>query len=182
MASLFGRPRPPAPLRARFGPEERLLAIADDGAATVAATQLGLWLPDGPIGDPAGGAVAWRRLDWHLIVKATWTEHGLELIEGVVGADGVVRDLEPVRYRLSEPRNLPAVVRQRVEHSIGRWEQVQVPGGTGRIVGRRVPGVDGVSWTARLDSGTPESEQARAVLVAYLDRVRALPPEALAEF
>jgi hypothetical protein len=38
-------------------------------------------------------------------------------------------------------------------------------------VARRVPGVDGVTWTARLDSGTPETQTDRATLVAYLARV-----------
>jgi hypothetical protein len=68
-----------------------------------------------------------------------------------------------------------------VERSIGRWEQVHVPGGTGRIVGRRRPEVDGLRWTARLDTGTPDTPAARAVLVDYLARIAALPPEALME-
>lgn len=170
---MFGRPKVPTGLRARFDPEERLLALADADDTAVAATQRGLYLPD---------ADGWRRVGWHQIVKAAWTEAGLEVIEGAVDTDGVVTDLPPVRYRLTEPRNLPQVVRQRVEQSIGRWEQVKVPGGTGRIVGRREPGVDGVRWTARLDAGTPDSPEARAVLRGYLDRVRALPTEETADF
>lgn len=177
---LLGRPRVPAALRSAFAKDERLLGLADEGAGAVVATTLGLWLPDGA--DPGSNQLGWRRLGWHQIVKATWTEAGLEVIEGAVDADGVVADLPPVRYRLSEPRNLPLVVRQRVEHSIGRWEQVRVPGGTGRIVGRREPGVNGISWTARVDSGTPDSAEARAVLLGYLDRVRALPTEETADF
>lgn len=165
---MFGRPTLPAGLRSQFGRDERLLALADDGPAAVAATNLGVWLPvaDGP---------GWRRVGWHEVVKATWTEAGLEVVEGSADADGVVSDLAPVRYQLAEPRNLPTVVRQRVERSIGRWEQVRVPGGTGRIVGRRAAGVNGISWTARLDSGTPDTPEARAVLVGYLEKVRALP-------
>lgn len=171
---MLGRPKVPAPLRSRFAPHERLLGLADDGSSAVAATTLGLWLP---LAD--GG---WRRVGWHQIVKATWTDAGLEVVEGAVDPDGVVSDQAPVRYRLEEPRNLPLVVRQRVERSIGRWEQVRVPGGTGRIVGRREPGVNGISWTARVDSGTPESDEARAVLVRYLERVRALPSDETADF
>jgi hypothetical protein len=160
----FGRTRPPAELRDRLDGGERLLALADDGPASVAASQLGLWLPtDG----------SWRRIGWDDIVKATWSEAGLEVIEGR-DEDGIVLDLPPLRYRLGEPRNLPAVVRQRVEHSIARWEQVRVPGGTGRIVARRRPAQDGLRWTARLDAGTPDSAQAREVLAGYL---RSLPPE-----
>lgn len=165
----FGRTRPPAELRGRLDGGERLLAIADDGPAAVAASPLGLWLP-------ADGS--WHRIAWDDIVKATWSEAGLEIIEGR-DEDGIVLDQPPRHYRLSEPRNLPAVIRQRVEHSIARWEQVRVPGGTARIVGRRRPGRDGLRWTARLDAGTPDSPQAREVLGECLARVRSLPPEQL---
>jgi hypothetical protein len=170
---LFGaRVKPPVPLRKLFGPEERLLAMADADRATVAATQFGLWLPT---------ETGWRRVDWDQVVKATWTETGLELIEGEVDAEGIVTDVPPERIRPAEPRDLPAVLRVRVERSIGRWEQVHVPGGTGRIIGRRKAGVDGLQWTARLDSGTPDSAEAREVLTGYLARIAALPPEALIE-
>ncbi len=171
--ALFGaRVKPPASLRKLFGADERLLAMADSERAAVAATQFGLWLPT---------ETGWRRVDWDQVVKATWTEAGLELIEGEVDAEGVVTDLPALRLRPAEPRNLPAVLRVRVERSIGRWEQVHVPGGTGRIIGRRKAGVDGLQWTARLDSGTPDSAEARELLVSYLARIAALPPEALIE-
>jgi hypothetical protein len=166
----FGRPKPPAGLRSLLAGGERLLAVADDGPTTVAASQLGLWLP-------ADGS--WHRIGWDDIVKATWSETGLEIIEGR-DEDGVVLDEPPRRYLLDEPRNLPSVVRQRVEHSIARWEQVRVPGGTARIVARRRPGQDGLRWTARLDVGTPDSAQAREALADYLARISALPPEQLA--
>ena len=163
----FGRAKPPAGLRSRLDGGERLLAVAEDGPATVAASQLGLWLP-------ADGS--WQRIGWDDIVKATWSEAGLEIIEGR-DEDGIVVDEPPRRYRLGEPRNLPSVIRQRVEHSIARWEQVRVPGGTGRIVARRRPGQDGLRWTARLDVGTPDSAPAREALAGYLAQVQALPPE-----
>lgn len=170
---LNRRIKPPAGLRGLLQPGERLLGLADSGAETVAASQFGLWLPESSQG--------WRRIDWDAVVKATWTETGLAVIEGTVDADGIVTDLPVIRVRPAEPRNLPTVVRVRVERSIGRWEQVQVPGGTGRIVGRRRPGVDGLCWTARLDTGTPDTPAARSVLVGYLARIAALPPEALME-
>jgi len=69
------------------------------------------------------------------------------------------------------------VVKTRVEASIARWEQVRVPGGTGRIVARRKPGVDGLVWTARLDTGTPDSVTARAALAGYLERMAKLTAE-----
>jgi hypothetical protein len=181
MALFAKRLRPPAELRALFGDHERLLAMAEDGPAAVAATQVGLWLP---VAEDAGSAesgrpAGWRRIGWDQVVLATWTEGGLQVIEGVLDAAGVVTDLPPLTLRLAEPRNLPAVVKTRVEASIARWEQVRVPGGTARIVARRRPGTDGLVWTARLDSGTPDSEPARAALAGYLDRAAKLTSEQL---
>lgn len=171
--ALFGRRlRPPAGLRSLLAPDERLLAIAEDGPAAVAATQFGLWLPAGTApGEATGVAPGWRRIGWEHVVKATWDEDGLQVIEGVLDDAGVVTDLPALTLRLAEPRNLPSVIKTRVEASIARWEQVRVPGGTGRIVARRRTGKDGLLWTARLDTGTPDSEAARAALVDYLDRV-----------
>lgn len=92
--ALFGRRlRPPAGLRALLAPDERLLAMAEDGPAAVAASQFGLWLPAGS--DPglaAGGAPGWRRIGWEQVVKATWGEDGLQVIEGVLDDSGVVTD------------------------------------------------------------------------------------------
>ncbi|MDQ1745096.1 MAG: hypothetical protein QOE23_3435 [Pseudonocardiales bacterium] len=168
--SLWSRRlRPPAGLRSLLAADERVLAMAEDGPAAVAATQYGLWLPAGS--DPDAAAAPWRRIGWEQVVKATWAEDGLQVIEGLLDDSGVVSDRPALTLRLAEPRTLPAVVKTRVEASIARWEQVRVPGGTARIVARRRPGTDGLLWTARLDTGTPDSEPARAALLGYLDRV-----------
>jgi hypothetical protein len=187
--AVFGslrRLRPPTALRKKLTAGERLLALADSqagshaggtadaGAGTLAATQLGLWLPV-PADDNAG----WRRIDWDRVVKATWTDDGLHVIEGELGPDGIVTDLPALLIRLTEPRNLPTVVRTRVEASIARWEQVRVPGGTARVVARRKPGTDGLIWTARIDSATPDTPQARAVLLDYLTRIAEASPQQL---
>jgi hypothetical protein len=171
--ALFGRRlRPPAGLRSLLTPGERLLAMAEDGPAAVAATQFGLWLPAGADAGPG-----WRRISWDQVVKATWGEDGLQVIEGARDDTGVITDLPALTLRLAEPRNLPSVVKTRVEASIARWEQVQVPGGTGRVVARRRTGADGLIWTARLDTGTPDSEPARAALAGYLQRVASAAPD-----
>ncbi|MBV9820920.1 MAG: hypothetical protein JO144_01650 [Actinobacteria bacterium] len=185
--AVFGRRvRPPAGLRGLLAPDERVLAVAEDGPAAVAATQFGLWLPVDPsdstgvadsIGAAGGTAAGWRRVGWDRVVKATWSEDGLQVIEGDVDAGGVVTDRPARMLRLAEPRNLPAVVKTRVEASIARWEQVRVPGGTARIVARRRAGMDGLVWTARLDTGTPDSPGARAALAGYLERAAALTAE-----
>lgn len=171
MALFSRRLRPPPGLRVLLAPDERLLAIADDGPAAVAASQFGLWLP-------VAAQPGWRQIGWHQVVKATWAEAGLQVIEGALDA-GLVTDLPAVTLRLAEPRNLPAVVKTRVEASIARWEQVRVPGGTARIVARRRPGADGLLWTARLDTGTPDSTAAREALAGYLQQVAKLTPEQL---
>lgn len=181
MALLPRRVKPPAALRKLLDPDERILAVADvAGSPAVVATQRGLWLPvagaDTVSKDLGPG---WRRVDWDQVVKATWSEDGLHVIEGVADEQAIVTDLPEVTVRFSDARNLPTVVRTRVESSIGRWEQVKVPGGTGRLVGRRTAGVDGLRWTARLDTGTPNSPGARAALVDYLCQVARMTPEQL---
>jgi hypothetical protein len=176
--SLLSRwSRLPAEFRKLLGSQERVLAMTgrgEDGSEPLmVATQLGLWLPAEPgAGDGASDA-GWRRIGWDRVVKATWSEGVLDVIEGDRDADGVVTDLPAVRITLTEPRNLPSVVRTRVENSIARSELVQVPGGSGRIVARRVPGVDGITWTARLDTGTQLTPDSVATLRHYLDRLAA---------
>jgi hypothetical protein len=41
-----------------------------------------------------------------------------------------------------------------------------------RVVGRRVPGRDGVSWWARLEPGTEDSEYTRTIVHDVLDARR----------
>ena len=172
MGILPRRIKPPTALRKSLVGDERFLAIADSGDRTVAATQSGLWLP---------AESGWRRLYWDRVVKATWTGDAIDIIEGEVDDRGLVHDLPPFSVRLTEPRNLPPILRKRVEQSIARWEQVKVPGGTGRIIARKRAGVDGLEWTARLDSGTPDTPEARQVLVDYLGKIAALSPEQLVQ-
>lgn len=166
MKGLLRRgPMIPPELARRFEPHERTVAVGDGDGFVLVATQLGLWVP--------AESEDWRRIGWDCIVKATWTTDGLHVVEGVLDGDGVVSDLPPSVFALSAPRNLPVIVRQRVEASIGRWEQVRVPGGTARLVARRTPGRDGLFWTGRLDSGTPFSEAARERVVLHLQTIRA---------
>jgi hypothetical protein len=178
--------RPPAELRKLFAGSERALAVAEctggAGDATgssntvvIVATNLGLWLPIEPVDGQAGPR--WRRVGWERVVKANWNDNTLSVIEGHLDDEGVVLDQPAVTISLTEPRNLPAVVRTRVEASIARSEQVNLPAGTGRIVARRVPGVDGLTWTARIDTGTPDSPADREVLLQYLTRAISAPTE-----
>jgi len=152
--------RPPADLLAVLEPGERAVswAVTRDGA-TVAATTLGLWLP-------AEGGL-WR-LGWHEVHRAVWEEGRLTVVgsRAVLGDDrlaalgaAVVEDAEPVVLRLAEPRDLPPEVRTRVTRSVGYSTYHPLPGGGVRVVGRRVPGRDGLSWVLRFDPGTDRDDE-----------------------
>jgi len=141
---FFRRRRLPQSYRDLFASDERTLAWAAraDGPDTglVVATNLGLWVDH-------------ERIGWHEISKAKWDNPVLivtttEVVDG--DADPVViRDRTPVKLTLVEPRHLPQQVYQRVTHSIVSSELR--PDGA-RLVGRRMPGVDGVAWTLHLPS------------------------------
>lgn len=161
---LFGRkPRLPAALRPALEADERVLAwAAVDDARAVVATNRGLWLPDR------------GRLGWHEIHKAVWGGRQLavtpaevtERREGyLVAADG-----PPTTVTLLEPGDVPQAVRARVTRSVAVTSHHPVPGGGVRVVGRRVPGRDGLTWFVRYDEGTdprgPGVPEATAALVA----------------
>ena len=143
---------PPAD-RPPLAADERVLAWAavgdDDGV--VVASNLGLWLP-GREG----------RLGWHDVLKATWSGRELAVTpaQRLAERDGylLVADGPAESYLLLDPGELPHQVRQRVTHSVTYTEQLPVPGGAGRVAARRVPGVDGLTWTVRLDPGTPTED------------------------
>ncbi|WBB79717.1 hypothetical protein O7606_26910 [Micromonospora sp. WMMD882] len=145
------RRRLPAARRPALAAHERVLAwagVGDSGDGVVAATNLGLWLP--------GRA---ERLGWHDVLKAVWSGRELTVTpaEPVAERDGwlVVADAPVLTYLLLDPGELPHQVRARVTKSVGYTAHHQVPGGAGRIAARRVPGVDGLTWTVRYDPGTP---------------------------
>lgn len=142
LSRLFSRDRPPASVLEALELGERVTswALDTDGEPVVATTR-GLWT-DG------------RRLSWHEINKAAWDAGNLVIIRGVEVEPGVVADDEPLRIRLPEPRDLPPEVRTRVTRSVAYTAHHALPGGGVRIVARRVPGVDGLTWVQRFDEGT----------------------------
>jgi len=151
LSRLLARRRPPAEAVRPLDRYERVVswALADSGAA-VLATQLGLWLPgaDGP-----------RRIPWQLVDKAVWRDGTLTVVAAEDTGDGVLAEQPPTSVRLAEPRDLPPTVRARVERSIGysRHHRLEPAGGV-RVVGRRVPGRDGLSWQLVFDPGTDEDD------------------------
>ena len=153
---LFSRsPRLPADRRPALDRDERVLGwtrVADDGQVIV-VTDRGLWLP----GDDA-------RLGWHDVHKAVWSGRDLavtpaELVEERAGyrvvADGPVRT-----YLLLDPGDVPHQVRARVTRSVAYTAHHPVPGGGVRVAARRIPRVDGLTWTVRYDPGTPAGDGA----------------------
>lgn len=161
---LRRRAAPPAEVLALLDGHERVVAWAgvQDGTAVV-ATPRGLWWP-GPEG--------YRRIGWQFVDKATWREGVLSVIEADLVDDVLLVDRPAIHATLSEPRDLPPTVRQRVEGNVVRSELVDVLGGTARVVGRRVPGRDGLVWWARLSDGTPDTPQVRALVTARLAALR----------
>jgi hypothetical protein len=159
---LFGRrERPPAEALARLDPDERVVswATAADGGA-VLATPLGLWLPDGP-----------ERIPWHLVDKATWRDGALTVVAARDAGDGVLEELPPRSVRIAVPRDLPQTVRVRVERTIASTRHHRLPAGGGvRVVGRRVPGQDGVSWQLVFDRGVDRDDPAVRAAAAELVR------------
>src|SRR5690606_425669 len=156
----------PSHLRHPLAGGERVVAWAPappDGA--VVATNLGLFLPGRR-----------ERLGWHEIHKATWDGRRLVVTPGRVVRTcpgyAVTEDAPPVTVRLPDPGDVPYAVRIRVTRSVSVTSHHRVPGGGVRVVARRVPGVDGLSWAVRYDEGTnpnaPGVPDATARIVADL--------------
>lgn len=169
MFALFRRtPRLPADRRPALDRDERVLAWAAvaDSDAVIVATNRGLWLP---------GREA--RLGWHDIHKAVWS--GTQLAVTPAGTveerDGyrVVADRPVESYRLPDPGDVPHHVRTRVTGSVAYSLHHQFGGGGVRVVGRRVSGVDGLSWTVRYDPATDgDSAEARELTAELVAQAR----------
>ncbi|MFB9235974.1 hypothetical protein ACFFWC_10515 [Plantactinospora siamensis] len=152
------RPKLPADRRPALAADERVLAWAEVGESgggdgVVVATNRGLWLPD----------VA-ERPGWHELHKAVWSGRELAVTPatGTAERDGylVVADAPVRTYLLLAPGDLPEQVRARLTRSVGYTVHHRLDRGGLRVVGRRVSGVDGLTWTVRYDPGTPADDPA----------------------
>jgi len=146
--SRLSRRRLPASARPPLDGDERVVAWASAASSdVVVATNLGLWLPS-----------VEARLGWHEIHKVTWSGRALQVVPASVVAsrDGFVEtaDLAPVNVTLLDPDRVPEQVRTRVLRSVAYSSHHPIPGGGVRVVGRRLPGQDGLSWAVRPDPGT----------------------------
>jgi hypothetical protein len=106
-----------------------------------------LWLPDG------------KRLGWHEIHKAAWSGRELRITPAETAEDradyAVLVDGPVLSFLLLEPGQVPDQVRNRVTRSVAYTSHHPLSAGGVRVVGRRVPGQNGLSWAVRYDSGTP---------------------------
>jgi hypothetical protein len=158
MALFHRRDKPPAEVVSQLPKHERVLSWGDVGSGgVVVATPRGLWWPgiDGP-----------RLIGWQYVDKAIWRDGRLSVIEAEVVDDLLLVDRPPVSVELSMPRDLPAVVRKRVEANVVRSEVRGLGGGTARFVARRIPGRDGVVWWVRLEGGLADTAEVRSRISA----------------
>lgn len=166
MKLFHRRDAPPADVIALLPKDERAVSWADvRGGGVVLASPRGLWWPTSD-----GGL---RLIGWQYITKATWQDGALRVIEADVVEDLLLVDRPPVALALEVPRDLPPVVRKRIESNVVRSELLTIGGGGARFVARRIPGQDGLQWWARLEPGTPDSEPVLAAVSARLAILRA---------
>jgi hypothetical protein len=157
----FRRGRPPADALAWLDAGERVTAWGrtSDGGALV-ATQRGLW-------------AAGERLGWDEVHKARWDSGVLTVVPSFEVEPGVREDGAPRRYEVTEPFGLPEEVRSRVTRSVAYSAHHRVGDGGVRIVARRVPGRDGLSWAVRYDPGTSRDPEYDRQVAGLLDAARA---------
>lgn len=155
--------RAPAALRRRLERTEHMVAWAESAQGVVAATNLGLWWPDG---DHA------RRIGWERVDKAIWSEGVLTVTEADVLDDLLLVERAPVSIPLEQPGSLPAAVRKRVESTVAHRHEAVVDGRSVWVVARRVPGRDGLTWWARLPAEVPDDDDVRGYLRAVIGRLR----------
>src|SRR5215469_936168 len=173
MALFRRRSALPAQHRPKLDRDERVVAWAMAPQGALVATTKGLWLP----GDPQA------RLGWHEIHKAAWDGGALKItaarqVHRTPGYD-VVADRPGGDFRLADPGDLPAAVRARVTRSVGPSSHHSLPGTGGvRVVARRVPGVDGLTWTARYDDGVDHDDPIiRETTTVLVEQAKAGVPE-----
>ncbi len=146
---LLRRRRLPSSARPSLARNERIVAWAPTAhrrTDAVVVTTLGVWLPGRD------------RLGWDQVHKASWSGSRLTVVPSTLVEDRagyrVLADDVPVAVELADPDTVPAEIRSRVTRSVAHTSHHPVPGGGVRVVGRRVPGADGLRWDVRYDDGT----------------------------
>ena len=156
---LLRRRVPPAVRAVPVPAAERRTAWAMTAAGdAVVATDQALLLPEG------------LRLPWAQVEHVTWRLPTLTVSEvAEVEGAGAVHVLQ-----LDDADGLPAEVRTRVTGSVA-WSSHErlSPAGGVRVVGRRVPGAEVLTWQLVYDSGTDTGDPlVRAQAEALLEGAR----------
>jgi hypothetical protein len=157
--------RPPEPVRAAVEAagdrDERVLACGvlarDDG--WLVATSRGLRV----VGTD-GQAPGVDLLRWHEVGHAKWTTvpaGGGELaVTPLAEVEPGVQARQPVRrYTFTDPGDLPAVVRRRVDETVVASQRSPLPGGGSvLLVARRIPGQPVREWSVVFDDDTHRTD------------------------
>ena len=155
--------RPPEPVRAAVAadgdPDERVLAwgelIRDDG--WLVATSRGLRAV-GSHGHGTGVGL----LPWHEVGHAVWSSAGggsLAVTPLTEVEPGVQARQEVRHYRFADARDLPAVVRRRVDETVVVSRRSPLPESGGvLLVARRIPGQAAREWTVVFDDDAQRSD------------------------
>jgi hypothetical protein len=166
MALWSRAPKVPSEMRASLSLQdgERVLAAATttDGASIVATTRA-VFLPT---------ETGLRRIGWEQVDKAGWDrdQGTLWVLEAApLGA-------RPHRWRVQvdDPGHVIDVVRERVNATVVVSQHVALVGERGvRVVGRRPPGTDVLTWSVAVDSGINVNDpQLRAKITEAVEEVR----------
>jgi hypothetical protein len=152
-----------AVVQASPDPDERLLAwgvlVRDEG--WLAATSRGLRRV------PADTALERAEdvpvLRWHEVGSAKWNKIAdggtFEVTPLTEVEPGVQARLPVQKYVLVDARELPAVVRRRVDQTVVASRRSPLPGGGGvLLVARRVPGQAAREWTVVFDDDADRSD------------------------
>lgn len=141
---ILGR-RPPVPevMRQHVSADERVLAWArSTSGQIVATTQLGMHIL---------GRDGHRMIGWHQISKGVWRDGILTVTESAEVDDQQIADKEPWGLQFTEPGNVPVVLRERVEQSIVAARYCRISSGSVWLIGRKIPGQNGLHWQYRPD-------------------------------
>lgn len=160
---LKGRPPVPASAKRFLETDERELAWASAVTGQVlVATPRGLHIV---------GEKAHRLVGWHEITKATWGERTMTVIEAKPLQGNEIGDEPPWRLEFDEPGGIPVVLRQRVESSVVVTVHRNLAGGV-RLIGRKIPGHDGLRWQYRLDQPRDLADDERIAIESELATLR----------
>jgi hypothetical protein len=152
-----------AVVQASPDPDERILAwgVLDGGEGWLAATSRGLRrVPADLALDRADGVGV---LPWHQVGSAKWktvADGGMFTVVPLTEVEpGVQARLPAVRHVLADARDLPGVVRRRVDQTVVASRRAPLPSGGGVIlVARRVPGQAAREWTVVFDDDADRSD------------------------